>query len=112
MMSGFMVLSCYSFSIVLGLSILSAIIGNESINMVYAIGNNSIMDKQTSNNNETNSLFMKSAVSGSLIPIEKSSYNTSNQVHKLVFSNITSSTFAFSYRPDRIVNLVDTLKFI
>lgn len=104
MMSGFMILSCYSFSIVLGLCILIAIIGYESIDIVDATGNNSIIDKQTNNNSETNYLFIQSALSGSLTPVDSNDTNiTTDQVHELTLNNITSSTFAFSERPEGLL---------
>jgi hypothetical protein len=63
------------------------------------------------NSSQSNYFFVQSSLSGSLTPIN---YNntTENQVHKLILNNVSSSTLAFSDRPDRIVNLTETQTFI
>ena len=92
------------------MSVQSATVENE----VLGVGHETMINSSSNssnNSNQTNYLFVQSALSGSLVPIN-SSNNTEGQVHKLILNNITSSTLMFSDRPDRIVNLTDTQTFV
>jgi len=110
MMQIYKILSFILIPIILGISVQSITEEDE----VMAVEHESVINSTPSssnNGNQANYLFVQSALSGSLVPIN-SINNTEGPVHKLTLNNISSSTLAFSDRPDRIVNITDTKSFV
>ena len=110
MKSNLIILMVISMFVATGIGGVTPIFGKDTIVTANVSPNIQI----NNDSDTTNFLFIQSALSGSLVPTTNNNAgnSTSNQKYILTLNNVSSSTMAFSDRPQRIVSPFDTQTFV
>ncbi len=110
MKSNLIILMVISIFIAIGICGVTPIFGKDT----KVTANVSPSTQINNDSDTTNFLFIQSALSGSLAPTTNNNAgnSTSNQKYILTLNNVSSSTMAFSDRPQRIVSPFDTQTFV